>query len=137
MNNQDTAREAIARIIDPSSWRVFDHELERVKRHHPNGGYDPDSFTDRASLAKADLILPIIAALTTPDQPEIRALMEAVEPFRQAALELPATSDEREFISFAVNTFNGRMLFGQARVSDFRRLSQAHAAVKAMEGGKT
>jgi hypothetical protein len=52
--------EAIARLIDPSSWRVFDSELERVKRHHPNGGYDPDNFTDRASLAVADRIIDLI-----------------------------------------------------------------------------
>ena len=54
--------EAIARLIDPSSWRVFDSELERVKRHHPNGGYDPDNFKDRASLALASRILTLIAA---------------------------------------------------------------------------
>jgi len=54
--------EAIARLIDPSSWRVFDSELERVKRHHPNGGYDPDNFKDRASLALAGRILTLIAA---------------------------------------------------------------------------
>ena len=28
-----------------------------MKRHHPHGGYDPDNFTDKASLAKADEIL--------------------------------------------------------------------------------
>jgi len=54
--------EAIARLVDPSSWRVFDSELERVKRHHPNGGYDPDNFKDRASLALASRILTLIAA---------------------------------------------------------------------------
>jgi hypothetical protein len=55
-------REAVARIIDPGAWRVFDSELERVKRHHPHGGYDPDNFKDRTSLALADAIL----ALPTP-----------------------------------------------------------------------
>lgn len=50
-------RETIARIIDPGKWRVLDTELERVRRHHPNGGYDPDNFKDHASLAKADAIL--------------------------------------------------------------------------------
>jgi hypothetical protein len=50
-------RETVARVIDPSSWRVLDSYLERVKRHHPHGGYDPDNFTDKASLAKADAII--------------------------------------------------------------------------------
>lgn len=54
-------RETVARIIDPSSWRVLDSYLERVKRHHPHGGYDPDNFTDKVSLAKADAILALFA----------------------------------------------------------------------------
>jgi len=56
--------EAIARIIDPSPWRVFDAELERVKRHHPNGGYDPDNFKDRSSLAKAAQIVALLSSRT-------------------------------------------------------------------------
>ena len=36
---------------------MLDSYLERVKRHHPHGGYDPDNFTDKVSLAKADAIL--------------------------------------------------------------------------------
>lgn len=52
-----TPREIVARIVDPSSWRVHDAELERVKRHHPHGGYDPDNFKDQRSLTRADEIL--------------------------------------------------------------------------------
>ena len=51
-----TRREDIARLIDPSSWRVFDASLASVKRI-PNAGYDPDNFKDRRSLALADQIL--------------------------------------------------------------------------------
>jgi hypothetical protein len=47
-------------MIDPSSRRVFDSELQPVKRNHPHGGYDPDHFTDRASLALADKIIDMI-----------------------------------------------------------------------------
>lgn len=74
-------REQIARLIDPSSWRVFDHELERVKRHHPNGGYDPDNFTDRASLALADKILALIQAGR--DERKEGWVMVPVEPTRE------------------------------------------------------
>ena len=51
-----TRREDIARLIDPSSWRVFDASLASVKRI-PNAGYDPDNFKDRKSLELADQIL--------------------------------------------------------------------------------
>ena len=56
MTTLSELREDIARMIDPSSWRVFDAELRRVKRI-PNAGYDPDNFKDRQSLALADQIL--------------------------------------------------------------------------------
>jgi len=61
MSQTPEMREAIARIIDPPSWQVLDSYLEHVKRHHPHGGYDPDNFTDKASLAKADAILALSA----------------------------------------------------------------------------
>jgi hypothetical protein len=53
-------REAIARLIAPSSWCVMDSELERFARHQPKGGYDPAIFQDRVSLALADEILALI-----------------------------------------------------------------------------
>jgi len=56
MTTLSELREDIARMIDPSSWRVFDAELRQVKRI-PNAGYDPDNFKDRKSLALADQIL--------------------------------------------------------------------------------
>lgn len=57
-----TDRETIARMIDPSSWRVLDSYLADVKRKHPNSGYDPDNFQDQKSLALADQIIALLAA---------------------------------------------------------------------------
>ncbi len=51
--------EKVARIIDPSSWRVMDSYLADVKRK-PNVGYDPDNFKDRKSLITARAILALI-----------------------------------------------------------------------------
>lgn len=49
-------REDVARMIDPSSWRVMDSYLATAKRI-PRAGLDLDNFKDRASLALADRIL--------------------------------------------------------------------------------
>ena len=48
-------REAVARIIDPSTWAVLDSYLADAKRKYAksNAGYDPEAFKDRKSLAKA------------------------------------------------------------------------------------
>lgn len=56
--NQSRA-ETVARIIDPSSWRVLDGYLADVKRLK-NAGYDPDNFKHQASLAKAQEIIAIL-----------------------------------------------------------------------------
>lgn len=52
-------REAVARIIDPSKWRVLDSYLADVKRKYrgKDAAYDPEAFKDKESLAKADAIL--------------------------------------------------------------------------------
>ena len=71
-------REQIARVIDPSSWRVFDSELERVKRHHPNGGYDPDNFKDRISLAQADRIIALLPASQAVREEAVDELVKAL-----------------------------------------------------------
>jgi len=57
-------REEIARIIDPSSWAVFDGYLAEVKRKYAgqNTAYDPDAFKDSRSLALADKILSRLTA---------------------------------------------------------------------------
>ena len=57
-----TLREQVARLIDPSSWRVMDSYLEQAKRKYAgqDAGYDPDAFKDSASLARADAILALV-----------------------------------------------------------------------------
>lgn len=57
--------EAVARIIDPSSWSVMDAEKDRMLRKYKgqNIGYDPDQFRHKESMAKAQEVL---AALRTP-----------------------------------------------------------------------
>jgi hypothetical protein len=56
--------EQIARIIDPSSWAVFDGYLAQVKRKYRgiSAGYDPAQFKDKASMAKAREILAALEA---------------------------------------------------------------------------
>ncbi len=64
MTNPSEHREALARIIDPSSWRVMDGYLADTKRKYrgKDAGYDPEAFKDKASIAKADAILAYLAA---------------------------------------------------------------------------
>lgn len=52
-------REAVARVIDPSSWSVMDGYLAQMKRKYrgENIGYDAEQFQHQESLAKADAIL--------------------------------------------------------------------------------
>jgi hypothetical protein len=59
----EKAEEGVARIIDPSSWRVFDGYLADMKRKygHLNAAYDPESFRDKRSLAKAREIIAFLA----------------------------------------------------------------------------
>lgn len=68
----DADVERAARIIDPSSWRVFDGYLADVKRKYGNqdAAYDPAAFKDRASMEKARQIL---ATLTPPPAGERNA----------------------------------------------------------------
>lgn len=56
-------REAIARLIDPSSWRVMDGYLENMKRKYAgqDAAYDPDAFKDKKSLAQADQIVALLS----------------------------------------------------------------------------
>lgn len=55
----EAAVEALARIIDPSSWRVFDGYLADVKRKYKgqNAAYDPEAFKDKKSMALARSII--------------------------------------------------------------------------------
>lgn len=56
-------REKVARLIDPSAWRVMDGYLAEMLRKYAgkNAGYDPDSFKHEPSLALADKIFALIS----------------------------------------------------------------------------
>lgn len=57
------AVEEMARLIDPSPWRVFDGYLADVKRKYKgqDAAYDPEAFKDKKSMAVAVAILSTIA----------------------------------------------------------------------------
>lgn len=65
---QDELIEAMARIIDPSSWRVMDGYLAQMLRKYKGEhiGYDPDAFKHKESMAIARALLPIIRAHLEP-----------------------------------------------------------------------
>lgn len=58
----DELIEAMARIIDPSSWRVMDGYLAQMLRKYKGEhiGYDPDAFKHKGSMAIARALLPVI-----------------------------------------------------------------------------
>lgn len=64
----DELIEAMARIIDPSSWRVMDGYLAQMLRKYKGEhiGYDPDAFKHKESMAIARAILPVIRAHLEP-----------------------------------------------------------------------
>lgn len=102
-----TERERIARIIDPSIWRVMDSYLAEVKRK-PNCGYDPDNFKDQQSLTKADLILA--------SRPDIGKVVEVLRPFAEFAP--PAFVPDNHAM-----TQGSPMAKRQVTAADFRRAS--------------
>lgn len=58
-------REKIARVIDPSKWRVLDSQFQHVLHRHRS--YEVERFKDKDSLAKADSILKLIEAARRSD----------------------------------------------------------------------
>ena len=63
MSDQIPLREAVARLVDPSSWSVMDHYLLQAQRQcrGKDASYDLDAFKHKKSLAKADEIMALIA----------------------------------------------------------------------------
>lgn len=57
--------ELVARMIDPSSWRVMDSYLDAAKRKYQgqDAAHDPDAFKHKESLAKATEILTALERL--------------------------------------------------------------------------
>ena len=71
----DELIEAMARIIDPSSWRVMDGYLAQMLRKYKGEhiGYDPDAFKHKESMAIARSLLPIIRAHLEPTSEMVEA----------------------------------------------------------------
>jgi len=59
---QDELIEAMARIIDPSSWRVMDGYLAQMLRKYKGEhiGYDPDAFKHKPSMKIAEKVIAAI-----------------------------------------------------------------------------
>lgn len=94
----DETIEAMARIIDPSSWRVFDTYLAEVKRKYAgqDAAYDPEAFKDKASIAKARAIVALLP------QPPVSAAPEGW----------------RDIASAPLNGTHVLLAFGQDHVSE-------------------
>ena len=78
-NVSDELIEAMARIIDPSSWRVMDGYLAQMLRKYKGEhiGYDPDAFKHKESMAIARAILPVIRAHLEPTSEMVEAACRA------------------------------------------------------------
>ena len=74
----DELIEAMARIIDPSSWRVMDGYLAQMLRKYKGEhiGYDPDAFKHKESMAIARAIIPVIRAHLEPTSEMVDAVMD-------------------------------------------------------------
>ena len=74
----DELIEAMARIIDPSSWRVMDGYLAQMLRKYKGEhiGYDPDAFKHKESMAIARALLPVIRAHLEPTSEMVDAVMD-------------------------------------------------------------
>ena len=89
----DELIEAMARIIDPSSWRVMDGYLAQMLRKYKGEhiGYDPDAFKHKESMAIARSLLPVIRAHLEPtsemEEDGLEAMDEAIAEARKAARE--------------------------------------------------
>ncbi len=73
----DELIEAMARIIDPSSWRVMDGYLAQMLRKYKGEhiGYDPDAFKHKESMAIARSLLPVIRAHLEPTSEMVDAAL--------------------------------------------------------------
>jgi len=94
-NVSDELIEAMARIIDPSSWRVMDGYLAQMLRKYKGEhiGYDPDAFKHKESMAIARALLPVIRAHLEPTS----EMVEAVE------VERSLLAESSQFLSDVYN----------------------------------
>ena len=77
LTEHDALVEQVARIIDPSSWRVMDSYLEQTKRKYrgQNVGWPVEQYQDKASMAKARQILSIIRTTDAARIAELEGLL--------------------------------------------------------------
>ena len=74
----DELIEAMARIIDPSSWRVMDGYLAQTLREDrgKRDDYRPDAFKHKESMAIARALIPVIRAHLEPTSEMVQAVMD-------------------------------------------------------------
>lgn len=77
----DELIEAMARIIDPSSWRVMDGYLAQTLREDrgKRDDYRPDAFKHKESMAIARSLIPVIRAHLEPTSEMLAIGNEAVD----------------------------------------------------------
>ncbi len=95
----DELIEAMARIIDPSSWRVMDGYLAQMLRKYKGEhiGYDPDAFKHKESMAIARAILPVIRAHLEPNERLINVGVGAI----LTSKERPAIISQHDALAIA------------------------------------
>ncbi len=94
----DDLIEAMARIIDPSSWRVMDGYLAQMLRKYKGEhiGYDPESFKHKESMAIARALIPIIRAHLEPTS----EMVEALRPFADCCDQIADDESDEEWAKF-------------------------------------
>lgn len=98
-NVSDELIEAMARIIDPSSWRVMDGYLAQMLRKYKGEhvGYDPDAFKHKESMAIARALLPVIRAHLEPNERLINVGVGAI----LTSKERPAVISQHDALAIA------------------------------------
>lgn len=101
MTDNKALREAVARIIDPSTWAVLDSYLADAKRKYvkSNASYDPDAFKDKKSLAKADAILAMVYGNPGDWREHLLNLLKRSREYVTDSLEAHEHTDGRELLA--------------------------------------
>lgn len=105
-----TTTEAVARIIDPSRWAALDSYLADMRRKlaGKDAGYDPDSFKDKDSLAKAAAIMAL---------PDLQPGEEFLE-FKEALSDLRSLRHEYECLNGGGPGWSARNKTAWAKVDE-------------------
>lgn len=78
---KDMLIEAVARVIDPSSWRVMDSYLVQTKRKYrgQNVGWPADQYQHKESMAIARAVIPVAQAPLLTRIAELEAALENIK----------------------------------------------------------